>query len=213
MQRIGVQTALGLAFLLPPPASGALRLARLHSARAGRTAYGKEALSMQRVHRHAVIAGKTRGVGARPVIERVDLDQAAGGIDAGEGDFGAMFGLIGAQTGDPSGGAFKRAIERFDLAHMTTSLPRRDRTLEPAGTLFADQCFERALRRHNGAHAPAIFLFGRRPDVMRLRKQPAGVERHQIDIEPLAEDCMTDGLVFDPEARRKNPVSYTHLRA
>jgi hypothetical protein len=38
-------------------------------------------------------------------------------------------------------------------------------------------------------------------------KEPAGIEGHHVDRQPLAEDRMRDGLVFDAEARRKDDAT------
>ncbi len=71
---------------------------------------------------------------------------------------------------------------------------------KPFGALVADQRFKRAALRHNGADVAAIAGLGRGPDVVGLGKQPAGVERDQIDIETLAEDGVADRLILNPEA-------------
>ena len=50
-------------------------------------------------------------------------------------------------------------------------------------------------------------MLGLRPELEGLRKQPAGIEGHHVDREPLAEDRMRDGLVLDAEARREDDAT------
>jgi len=97
-----VQSAFGLAFVFPPPAAGAFRFARCDSARAGRAADGEKAAGMQFIDRYVVRAREVDRALARPVVERVDLDQAVRTIETGKFDSSAMLGLVGAQAGDPT---------------------------------------------------------------------------------------------------------------
>ncbi len=108
MKRVRMQAAFGFTVLLPPPAPRAFRLARLNGAGAGRAANGEKSAVVQRVDRHIVFAREANRVGAGPVVQRVEFDQATLVIDGREGDLGAMLGLIGAQAGDPGDGAVER---------------------------------------------------------------------------------------------------------
>src|SRR5262249_25055105 len=105
-----VQAALLLVVLLPPPTAGALALARLDRARAGRAAGRQEALIVQRIDRNAVLAHERGDALARPVVQRIDLDEPAHGVECRIGRRGTLQGLLGAQTGDPAGCAVERAI-------------------------------------------------------------------------------------------------------
>ena len=111
-----------------------------------------------------------------------------------------MLRLIGAQAGDPAGGAGKRAVERFDLAHMAAGLARRDRGAKAVGALPVNQGLERRALGHDGANVLAVAALGLRPDVVRLGKQAAGIERDQVDGEILRQDGVADRLVFQSEA-------------
>ncbi len=70
--------------LLPPPAPGALTLARLDGAGAGFAADRGVALRMQRVDRNLVGARQGFEVGKRLVGQRIDLEQAAVGVPFGQ---------------------------------------------------------------------------------------------------------------------------------
>jgi hypothetical protein len=47
-------------------------------------------------------------------------------------------------------------------------------------------------------------VLGSRPELEGLRKKPAGIEGHHVNREPLAEDRMRDGLIFNTEACRED---------
>src|SRR5262249_17274898 len=66
-----------LVFLLPPPASGALRLAGSDRPRARRAPDRDEALGVQRVDRHVVGGRAGEHLLARPVEQRAELEQVA----------------------------------------------------------------------------------------------------------------------------------------
>src|SRR5664279_3666987 len=54
--------------------------------------------------------------------------------------------------------------------------------------------------RDDGTDAAAVAPLSFGPDIMGLLKQAAGVERHDVDIQALAENGAADGLVFQTEA-------------
>src|SRR5690606_11461306 len=98
-----VKAAFALLVVLPPPAAGALGLARLDGAGTGLAADRRIAAGMHRIHRHRIVGDI--GLDARdvPVGERIDLDEAALGVELGEGRVGPIAGLAAAQAGDPEG--------------------------------------------------------------------------------------------------------------
>src|SRR5450759_1124753 len=68
------------AVLFPPPASVALGLAGTQRARARRAADRREAFGVQRIDRN-VVAARFRQYGlARPIVQRVELEQAAAAV-------------------------------------------------------------------------------------------------------------------------------------
>src|SRR5262249_22196143 len=85
-----VQAAFLLVLLLPPPAAGALGLAWLHRAGAGRAADRQKARVMQGVVGNAVLVHEGDHALARPVEEGIKLDQAARAIDGRIGCRGAL---------------------------------------------------------------------------------------------------------------------------
>ena len=125
-----MKSALFLAFLFPPPASGAFGLAGGDRARAGCAADGGEALRVQRVDRQVVLGREGREWFARPVEQRVELDQSALSFGGDERHILTVRGLLGAQPRDPAAGAGKRALERLDLAHGATGETGHARVVE-----------------------------------------------------------------------------------
>src|SRR6476659_6804498 len=97
-----VQAACLLSLLLPPPASGALMLIGADGAGAGRAADRGEAAVMQRVVGNVFTRDKLDDALARPVEQRIDLDQIARAIMLGEMRVRAFDRLFDAQAGDPS---------------------------------------------------------------------------------------------------------------
>src|SRR5262249_60970773 len=71
----GVETALLHGLLFPPPATGALVLARVGRASARLTADRHEAAIVERVVRHVVLADVRPHLLRPPVGERVELDE------------------------------------------------------------------------------------------------------------------------------------------
>src|SRR5277367_1064692 len=90
----GVQPALLLAFVFPPPASGAFRLVGADRSRAGGAADRGETLRVQRIARHCVSVGKAQQCLAVPIVEWAELDEAAFGIRHDESGLFAMGGLV-----------------------------------------------------------------------------------------------------------------------
>src|SRR3954464_169964 len=80
---VAVQSAFLFFVLFPPPAAGALGLARRHRARAGRAADREEAAIVQLVVGNIVLADELEDALARPVQQRIDLEQMVGRIERG----------------------------------------------------------------------------------------------------------------------------------
>src|SRR6478735_7744768 len=80
LRAMRMKPALFLAFLFPPPASGALRFVGGDRPRAGGATDGREALCVKRVDREIVAGHEGQQLLARPVEQRVELDQTALGF-------------------------------------------------------------------------------------------------------------------------------------
>src|ERR1700722_5992273 len=91
-----VQAAFLFLRLLPPPAPGTLRLARHDGAGARRAADRQKAARMQRIAWHAVGAHEFAGAFARPVEQRIDLEQTAFFVEQSRQNLRAAGGLVGA---------------------------------------------------------------------------------------------------------------------
>jgi hypothetical protein len=196
-----------LLFLLPPPSPGALRLSWSHGARAWCAADPREAAVMQSIVGNVVLADECDHLLARPVEQRIDLDQPVMGRNNSKRDASAFIRLIGAQSGDPNDGAREGPPERLDLAHRAAGVPRFDRGVKSIDALMRYQRFDAIAIRIDGDNALAVSVLGPRPELESLRKQPAGIEGHHVDRKPLTEDRMRDGLVLDTETRREDDAA------
>ena len=107
-----------LRFPLPPPSAGELGLAGPDCTGARCAADRRKAPVVQGIVGNAVFADERENPLARPVEQRVDLDQPMMRIDNGKRDAGALMRLIGAQAGDPCRGPREGAPERLDLATL-----------------------------------------------------------------------------------------------
>src|SRR4051794_28038883 len=95
--------------VLPPPPSGPFRLPLRDGAGAWGAANRQETLRVQRADRYAVLGGEFENLVARPVEQRVRLEQTAVLIDFNGGDALALVGLVATQACHPDGGFRKRA--------------------------------------------------------------------------------------------------------
>src|SRR5260370_634068 len=195
-----VQSAFLFLFLFPPPPAGALRLARRQRTRAGSAADGKKTAIMQAVVGDPVIAHEVRHPIARPIQERVELEQATLRIDRGKAHHRPLCRLLGAHPRHPCAGALEGARERFDLAQPAAPQPRLDRGAETVDAVLGNPCFDATALGEESLDAPSIVLLGLRPDLVRLREQAAGVEGHDLDAEVLGENSVADRLVLETRA-------------
>ena len=141
----------------------------------------RKPLVMQAVVGDCLIAHEGRHALARPIQQRVELQQTMLRIDRGEAQHGAIGRLLGAQPGHPSAGARKGAPQRLDLAQPATALPRLDRGTETVDAVLRDPGLDAAAFGEQSPDAPSIALLGLCPDLMGLREQAAGVEGHDVD--------------------------------
>src|SRR5258708_35726443 len=167
--------------LLPPPAPGTLRLARHDGAGAGRAIARQKAALMQGIARHVVGAHEFARAVARPIEQRIDLDQTALFVEQRRQQLGAVGGLVGAQPGDPGGAAIKRPRQRRDFTNRATVEASLDRGTEPIDALSGDQGVDAEVLRRKSKDAYAVAPRGLHPDLMRFGKKPAGTERADSD--------------------------------
>ena len=137
---------------------------------------------------------------ARPIVERIELEHAAAGVEAGQSAVAPVFILVGAQPGDPGRRPGKRAVERPRLAHVATSGARLLRLVKAVDTLLGDQPLQRRAIGVDRANAAAVAALRLRPQRVGFRKQPSGIERHHVDVEIAFADPVEDELALDAEA-------------
>jgi len=143
---------------------------------------------------------------ARPIEDRIELDQSALGGD--QRHVAAVRGLLGAQSRDPAAGAAERAIERLDLAHVAAGgceprVTRRSRRWPWRSIRLRDRPAadrRRGCAIHSGARSAPT---GRRSRGNRR----AGVERDDLDVAAAFRDEMQDRLVLQPEAGREHDLA------
>lgn len=185
-----MQAALLGTVVFPPPAAGALRFAGADRTRARGATDRGEALPVQGVGRHAVRDRECLDLLPRPVDQRVELEEAAHRVNGHKARAAALCRLIRPQPGDPAARPGKRAVERLDLADVAAGEARLARGVETIDALRRHEAFERARLGVDGADAAAITLLGLFPGPVGLGKQPPGVERGELDVEPRRADVV-----------------------
>ena len=119
-----MQPALFLLVSLPPPSSGALRLTGRDGARARGAADRRDNPGHGACCRECRVCPNERDdLVARPVKQRVHLDDAIVVIDRRECNRGAFLGLVSAQPRDPCGRSRERSSKWLDLAYRTAVVP------------------------------------------------------------------------------------------
>jgi len=186
--------------VLPPPAPGPLGLAGTDGTGAGLAADRDETPLVQRVERDAVLAGEGQSLVARPVEQRVELDQVALAVDLGEGDAATRSRLVGPQPGDPGCGAGERAAERLDLADIAASLAGLDRIVEAVDPVAAHEGLDGIVPGIERRDRDAVARLGLRPKRVDLTEEPTGIERDDFDRQVLHRDQMGDDLILEAEA-------------
>ena len=73
---------------------------------------------MERICWHFVGFHDVQNFLPRPVEQRIELEQAAFGVELDYSHSGTMRRLVAAQAGDPGPGAGQGPVERLDLADM-----------------------------------------------------------------------------------------------
>ena len=131
---------------------------------------------MQCVVRNAVSANEGKGLFARPIEQGIYFDQPATSLERSHRGAGALGRLVGAKAGNPGGGPVKRARQRLDFADGAAFKPSRNRGSHAIEALPRDQRFDAGLGRREYCDPSAVTALGRRPDVVRLRKQTPSFE-------------------------------------
>ena len=134
-----MQPAFLFFFLFPPPAAGALGLARRDRARAGRAADREEAAIVQPIVGNIVLADEIKDAFARPVQQRIDLEQSDTPDRARHTPYRARSADCSARSPVIQADGFReRAPQRLDFAHRAAALARFDRGAEPIDAVPRD---------------------------------------------------------------------------
>jgi hypothetical protein len=105
---------------------------------------------------------------------------------------------------DPPLRAGERARERVDLAGVATGGARLLRLVESVDALGRGEGFKGGVPRIDRPNAAAVTPLRRVPGRIGFRKQPASVERDEVDVETGLADVMNDDLALQSEAGGEN---------
>ncbi|CAK7255183.1 exported protein of unknown function [Shinella sp. WSC3-e] len=195
-----MQAAFALLVVLPPPAAGALGLAGLDGARTGFAADRGIAAPVHRVHRNRIVGDIGLDALDVPVGQRIDLDQAAFGVELRERRVGTVAGLAAAKAGDPEGCPFECARKRLQLAHAATGVARLDALVEAVEAVLRGIGVDIVLAGMITRDGDAVLVLGLVDEVDGLLEEAAGLQRRDVDAEALGADGRRDHLVLDAEA-------------
>src|SRR6266705_1181922 len=191
--------------LMPPPsriwsAPGARVLSRDRRPGAGRAADGTVALVVERVVGHLEGADVLPYLVLAPVGERIELDDAARGVEFLKFQIGARDGLLAALAGDPGVLALERAIERLDLADVAAALAQLPAFIERVAAEVRGVVGDGLGVGMEHAHVVAVARADRRDHVERIGVQPLRVESEDLDAELVPQDHIGDHHVLGGQA-------------
>jgi hypothetical protein len=86
-------------------------------------------------------------------------------------------------------------------------MPRFYRCAKAVRALARDQRFQALVMRIQGVDATSVAAFGLTPKLIRLWKEPSGIERNHLDPDFLGKDRFRNHLILDPKARREDHSS------
>src|SRR5947207_1961390 len=188
LEAAGLDRAVDAALLrrvrLPPPAAGAIRLARTNRARARSAADRRVALAVEGVVRHVVLAHVVPDLVLRPFGEWVELhDRTVVVIDLDLPDVRAGRPLVAAETGDPGVECREMSRQRSNLAHVAAEKAVLDRFAKQVEALPLDHPADVLLLRREYLEVQARVAIAEPGDqVVRLRRQPARVDGEDVTI-------------------------------
>src|SRR5262252_3431453 len=162
---------------------------------------------MQRIGRDVVGRSEVLRSLTGPIDQRIEFEEIAIPVGSCQGEVTAIRRLVSTKSGYPSFRACKRPLEGLDLSHIATCDARFLCLIKAIDALSRDELLERRMLRIDRANATAIAPFGLLPRRVSFRKQPASVERHDIDVQAGVADVMQDDLIFQPKAGGKNDRS------
>jgi len=155
--------------------------------------------------------GESDNLVPRPIEQRRCLDQRILAVPAGQRHGAALVRLVGAQARDPGRSAGKGAIERFDLADVTAAKARLLAVIEAVDPGIVDHSRQGAGIGVEGSDPDAVFFLGSGPGFIGFGEKPTGIERGDLNLEPVRENEVADRLVFDTEAGREYDLPGDHL--
>jgi len=162
---------------------------------------------MQRVVWNAALAHVRDDLIASPIEERIYFDELITVLDRSGDCRRAVTGLLCTQPGNPPRSASQSASERLDLARCAASMSGLYRSPKTVYSVACNQRFEIRVMGVQASYAAAVLPLGLGPQIVRLGKKTAGIERDDFDLESLSEDGIRDSLVFDAEAGGKDYLS------
>jgi hypothetical protein len=191
-----MQTAFLAAFLLPPPATGALWLTGLDRPCAGLAANGGIAARVQRIGGNGVLGNqRLQSLGGK-ISQRVELDKAARFVPFSERDCLAVFRLVAPQAGDPGICAVQSLGKRHHLACMAAGFARLNALVEAVQAIGANIGLDIAGFRFEALDRKAVALLGRFKQFQCLGEQAPGLQRHHLDGASMVSHKRGDQLIL-----------------
>src|ERR1044071_4900106 len=172
-----MQTALAGFRLFPPPAARALIFPGLDRAGARRAADARESLIMQLVVRHFMSGDVVPDLLARPVRQRIDLDDAAVlRVDFYPARLGAGDRLLAAHTGHPGIQTGECPFERLHFADATAQLALLDGIVKKIHDVLPHHFFDSCGVGKKYLDLDAVARADRFHAIVGFLVEPAGVQ-------------------------------------
>ena len=146
---------------------------------------------MQRIVGNTVRLDEFQYLFTRPIKQWVGFDQPSMFVERRRRKLGAFDRLVGAHAGDPSRAAFENSREWRHLTHSATLKPICDGRAKTVDALLCDQPLDAAAFRSKDGNSDAVAMLSPRPDIVSFRKKASGIERGDVNREPLREYRMS----------------------
>ncbi len=156
---------------------------------------------MERVVGNVPIADDFPDVALAPVSEGIELHDAARGVVFLRFQFGSRAGLVAALARDPGCLSRERALQRLDLADVAAAFAQLHALVKRVAAEARDILGDRSRVGLEDLHFVAVAFTDRSDHVERVRVQPPGIQREDLDAEPEPQYHLGNHHVFRGQAR------------
>ena len=186
--------------VLPPPTSGADVLTRLDSSCTRLAPDAREALVVQFVERHAVLADIFLDLFFCPQNERVKFDDIVSSIVLDHLHIGSGDRLFPAQSADPDFDSLQCSLERFHFSDVAAQVTELHAVVEQVDAMLLDHLLDIVPVREKDLDPDSVLHIGPVYKVISLRELTACIEREYSRVLADADHHVGYGLVFIAEA-------------